>query len=147
MSGMRPARVKAKGSGRPPDREPFAVGGAQAPLLDPLPASPAGSRSRSEDGEHAGDVHCAENAMKLACLCGVELRSSSSQPFQQNVVRRRPTRLSSAKILLQPALLRADGSRHRFLWPAESFAAPVTEARRAGVYHRPSAKASCSARE
>src|SRR5204863_2987148 len=35
-----------------------------------------------------------------------------------------------------PALLRADCSRRRSLWPAESFAAPVNEARRAERYHR-----------
>jgi hypothetical protein len=59
-----------------------------------------------------------------------------------------PTNVSeSARIVLQPALLRADCSRHRLLWPAESFAAPVTEARRVGLYHRPSANAACSARE
>jgi hypothetical protein len=47
--------------------------------------------------------------------------------------------------VLLPALLRADGSRHRFLWPAETFTAPVTEARPRGPYHRPSVKAACCA--
>lgn len=48
-----------------------------------------------------------------------------------------PTKVSRpAKIVLQPALLRADDSRHRCLWPAESFAAPVSGARRDGLYHR-----------
>ena len=52
-----PARVK-KRRARPatPDGEPFAVG-CTSTLLDPLPVSPAGNRSRQQDGERAGNVH------------------------------------------------------------------------------------------
>jgi hypothetical protein len=124
-SGVHPARVKERRAPAPKDREPFASGCAST-LLDPLPASPAGSGSRSVN---------------------VELPRSSSQPFPAKR-RTAPTNVSEVgQVVLQPALLRADCSRHRLLWPAESFAAPVTEARRPGLYHRPSANAACSARE
>ena len=105
-----PARVEAKGSAAAPVTGSPSRRGVQTPLLDPLPALPlAGSRSRLAD---QGET----DRKPSVPACDDETRSSSLQP----PAKRRgasPTTVWRSAILLQPALLGADGSRCRLLWP------------------------------